>query len=106
MLPLGRQRRGTCIACGRNVAVTQHHLTPVSTHGIAQGKVYLCPRCHKKLHRNYSNHELATKYNTLETFLPVAKILPSLKPEYADKTHISKPPLSCTNFRRYGGATH
>ncbi len=62
-----------CELCGRAVPrVTEHHLVPRSQ-GRRRGlkvqalpTAWLCPACHKTLHRLFTNDELAREYGSLE----------------------------------------
>ena len=72
-----RQRTGPCPFCGRELALTFHHLIPRKVHRrrryrrlysraqLARG-VYLCRDCHDGIHEAYSEVELAETRSTPE----------------------------------------
>ena len=57
-----------CPLCERpNLYPTDHHMVPRSRGGKAT--TTLCRDCHAAVHAHFSNKELETKYNTVETLL-------------------------------------
>ena len=57
-----------CFICNQMVSeITLHHLVPQCLYGGREEKIQVCKSCHVKVHRIFSNEELAEKYNTLET---------------------------------------
>ena len=70
-------KQGLCQLCGRETALTFHHLIPRKLHRRARfAKNYsreqrnegimLCRRCHRGLHKLYSEMELGSRLNSLE----------------------------------------
>ena len=72
-----RVRHGPCALCGRETALTFHHLIPRKMHRRSRFRkrysrdelntgIDICPRCHRGLHRLYDEMTLATTLNTLD----------------------------------------
>ena len=57
-----------CELCGREVTkrYENHHLVPKSNGGLHTATVVLHPICHRQIHALFTNHELASLYNTIE----------------------------------------
>ncbi len=69
-----------CELCTRNVSIiTKHHLIPVQKGGRKFETLSLCPTCHQQIHALFTNSELATHYNTLDSLKNSTKILRYLK---------------------------
>lgn len=70
-------KQGPCQLCARESALTFHHLIPRKLHRrnrfakhysreqLNEG-VMLCRRCHRGVHKLYSEMELGSRLNTLE----------------------------------------
>lgn len=70
-----RLKYGGCILCERDSHLTFHHLIPRKLHKrrrfaksytkdqLNEG-IMLCPRCHKGLHKLYSEMELGSRLNS------------------------------------------
>lgn len=59
---------GCCELCSREVALlTEHHLKPRSRlrRGENSDLALLCPACHKQIHSLFTNHQLASEYNSV-----------------------------------------
>jgi len=57
-----------CPLCGREVPkVSDHHLVPKSRGG--RETLPICLDCHKSVHAFFTNKELETTYNTVESLL-------------------------------------
>ena len=74
---MGRAKHGRCALCGRETALTFHHLIPRKMHRRArfrkrhdrdelQRGIDVCVRCHKGLHRLHDEMTLGQELNTLE----------------------------------------
>jgi len=71
-----RLKYGHCVLCNRESHLTFHHLIPRKLHKrrrfekryskdeLNEG-IMLCPRCHKGLHKLYSEMELGSRLHTL-----------------------------------------
>ena len=70
-----RLKFGPCTLCEREVALTFHHLVPRKLHKRKRfarqysreqlnAGIMICQRCHKGLHRLYSETELGSRLNT------------------------------------------
>ncbi len=57
-----------CELCSRTVSIiTKHHLIPKEKGGNKYKTICLCITCHKQIHALFTNTELATLYNSIET---------------------------------------
>ena len=46
--------------------IQRHHLVPADDRGPKRGKtIRACKKCHRNIHRRFSNKQLAAKHNTL-----------------------------------------
>lgn len=74
-----KAKLASCRTCGRETALTFHHLIPRKMHRRThfkkhfskdelQAGVMLCRTCHSGIHKRYSEMELAKSFNT-ETLL-------------------------------------
>lgn len=80
-----RLKFGTCVLCKRETNLTFHHLIPRKLHKrkrfvkhysreeLNEG-ILVCTRCHKGLHKLYSEMELGTQLNTLSALASDAQI--------------------------------
>jgi 5-methylcytosine-specific restriction enzyme A len=69
-----------CELCNRNVSIiTKHHLIPLQKGGKKFETLSLCTTCHQQIHALFTNRELATHYNTLESLKRDKKIIKFLK---------------------------
>ncbi|MDC0434918.1 HNH endonuclease [bacterium] len=71
-----RVKHGPCALCKRTVPLTFHHLVPRKLHKrkrfakrytrdeLNEG-IMICQRCHKGLHKLYSEMELGTRLSTI-----------------------------------------
>ena len=75
-----------CELCKRNQSTTRHHLVPRTLHRRYKAKkgfdqkflnvtVDLCKDCHHMVHDFFSEKELASKFNTLESLLSNEKVI-------------------------------
>ena len=73
-------RAGPCACCGRDVALSFHHLIPKKMHRRTRFKkmyskqaldagIYVCARCHRGIHKCYDEMTLAKRFNSLEQLL-------------------------------------
>ncbi len=73
-----RIKHGACILCERENALTFHHLIPRKLHKRKRfakryskddlnAGIMICQRCHKGLHKLYSENELGTRLNTAQS---------------------------------------
>jgi 5-methylcytosine-specific restriction endonuclease McrA len=73
-------RRGQCPCCGREVALTFHHLIPRKVHRrprfrknfdreLLNRGMFLCRRCHNGIHKRYDEMTLARDFSTPEALL-------------------------------------
>jgi len=73
-----RIKHGTCALCERTIALTFHHLIPRKLHKRKRfaksytrdelnAGIMICQRCHKGLHKLYSETELGGQLNTVES---------------------------------------
>lgn len=73
-----RVRQGPCALCQREVSLTFHHLIPRKLHKRRRftrqysreqlnAGIMICQRCHKGLHKLYSETELGSRLNNLQT---------------------------------------
>ncbi|MGA9289945.1 MAG: HNH endonuclease [Anaerobacillus sp.] len=69
-----------CELCGRSdVKCTVHHLTPKEQGGTFEPTAVLCVACHKQIHAIYSNHELASRLDSIQKLKEDDKIRRFLK---------------------------
>jgi len=69
-----------CELCNRNVSIiTKHHLIPLQKGGKKFETLSLCTTCHQQIHALFTNRELATHYNTLESLKKNNKIIKFLR---------------------------
>ena len=78
---MARTGVGPCQLCGRERALTFHHLIPRSCHSnkwfrkrfersdMRERGLLLCRECHGFVHRQHGEKELGRHYNTRETLL-------------------------------------
>jgi hypothetical protein len=76
-----RNTPGPCELCGRETALSFHHLIPrknhrkrrfkkrYSTQELKSRGLWLCSLCHRQIHRFYSEDELGRRLNTREALL-------------------------------------
>jgi hypothetical protein len=75
-----RAAAGICPCCGREVALTFHHLIPRKLHrrprfrkhyqrGTLNRGIYICRRCHRGIHARYDELKLATHFADLAAIL-------------------------------------
>lgn len=75
-----KQRPSQCACCGRQVALTFHHLIPKKLHRRAHFKnnftrnelsagIYICRRCHTGIHRRHDEMTLAKQFSSLDALL-------------------------------------
>jgi len=70
---------GVCEMCGRETALTKHHLIPRDVHkdmrkrGLSSDELQVgamvCRPCHNAIHRNFDNKTLATQYNSVDKLM-------------------------------------
>jgi uncharacterized protein YlaI len=53
-----REKIGRCLICEKVSKITEHHLHPIQTNGITIKIMLLCDKCHKGIHKQYTNKEL------------------------------------------------
>ena len=81
-----RMKHGTCRFCQRNVALTFHHLIPRKLHKRKRfakrysrdelnAGIMICQRCHKGLHKLYSETELGSELNSEQALLEDAAVV-------------------------------
>lgn len=59
-----------CPLCKRdNYYPSDHHLIPKCRGGVAQDTVCICESCHQAIHKLFSNKELESTYNTVDSLL-------------------------------------
>lgn len=69
-----------CELCNRNVSIiTRHHLIPKQKGGSNYKTICLCITCHKQIHALFTNTELATLYNSMESLKSNERIVKFLK---------------------------
>lgn len=65
-----------CELCNRNVSIiTNHHLIPKQKGGKNYKTIHLCTTCHKQIHALFTNRELATLYNSVDSLKNSEKII-------------------------------
>jgi hypothetical protein len=74
-----------CRICERTLKLTRHHLIPQQLHAKYMKKgmekdhlnktVDICRLCHSTVHRLFTNSELASTYNTLESLLSEQRVI-------------------------------
>lgn len=65
-----------CELCNRNVSIiTKHHLIPKQNGGKNYKTIHLCTTCHKQIHALFTNRELATLYNSIDSLKNNDKII-------------------------------
>ncbi|MBE6071436.1 MAG: HNH endonuclease [Clostridium butyricum] len=65
-----------CELCNRNVSIiTKHHLIPKQKGGKNYKTIHLCTTCHKQIHALFTNRELATLYNSIDSLKNNDKII-------------------------------
>eukprot|EP01080_Neovahlkampfia_damariscottae_P003296 gene3296-5737_t len=84
---------GNCVLCGRDMALTFHHLIPRMTHKKMLKKgfnktdlnrgIMICRPCHNAIHRLIDHESMALEYYTLDLIMTNEKVLKWIK--YAEK---------------------
>lgn len=69
-----------CELCNRNVSViTKHHLIPLAKGGKKFNTIHLCTACHTQIHALFTNRELASRYNSLQSLKNDIRIIKFLR---------------------------
>lgn len=69
-----------CELCNKNVSIiTEHHLIPLEKGGKHFKIAYLCTTCHTQIHALFTNRELASRYNSLNSLKNDIRIIKFLK---------------------------
>lgn len=72
--------KNCCELCNRNVSIiTKHHLIPKQKGGRDYKTIKLCTACHKQIHALFTNAELATLYNSIDSLKKNDRIIKFLK---------------------------
>ena len=102
---------GKCVLCERNnLPITEHHLIPKTLHAGKYVKkrftsdqmnetIDLCKACHKTVHANFSEKELARSFNTIETLRSTSQMSRFIR-WVKDKPVDLRVPVSLSNDRR------
>ena len=109
---------GPCQLCGRDTALTRHHLVPQSRHGKTRWNrdrysreqlkhdliLLLCSACHRQIHATLSEKELERDYPTPERLRDhpeLARFVAWIR----TKPPGFRPPVSQSHRRRRAGRT-